>query len=798
MKKLILFFCFFPTLFFTQEKVTISGYIEEELNGEKLIGATVYDLKSGKGTITNDYGFFSLTLIKDSINLRVSFSGFENQFYSTFLESDLSINFKLNDVLLEEVEIIGNQEQVHQRTEMSTIDLSMSKVKTLPALLGENDIMKTIQLLPGVQSGSEGSSGVYVRGGGPDQNLILLDGVPVYNASHLFGFFSVFNADAIQSTKLIKGGFPSRYGGRLSSVIDIKMKEGNMKKFHGEGSVGLISSKLTLEGPIVKDKTSFLISARRTYIDLLARPFIKLAQKNNNTDPNSSSTNSGGYYFYDVNAKINHKFSDKDRLYLSHYMGRDRAYLNTSDSWNTDTTSNSSNAQSELWWGNIISSIRWNHMISNKIFMNTTLRYSKYDFLVGSSINESSTQNAIQSTQNISFAYQSGIEDWSGKIDFDWMPNPNHYIKFGLGDIYHTFTPGVNQFTLQSTGSSALDTTFGSQLHFAHELFAYAENEFNLGSRIKTNAGMHFSSFIVGNSVYNSFQPRLNTRILLDDNSSLKASYARMAQFLHLLTNSGIGLPTDLWLPATERVQPQFSNQWAVGYARTFLKKYEFSIEGYYKTMENLIEYKDGASFFDSQLDWQEKVHSGRGWSYGAELLIEKKIGKATGWIGYTLSWTNRQFDSLNFGNPFPYRYDRRHDIGVAFTYEFNDNINMGVVWVYGTGNAVTLGQERYLSMSEVQDAFNNGFNSGWSQGIEHISSRNNYRMPSYHRLDLSVNFTKQKSWGERTISLGVYNAYNRQNPFYLEFSSDESGNTQLSQYSLFPIIPSFNYSFKF
>ena len=348
MKYLILFLLTIPSIFLSQEKITISGYIEEELTGEKLIGGTVYDLYSKKGTITNDYGFYSLTLPKDSINLRIGYSGFETQYVKDiYLDADITFNFKLKDVLLNEVEIIGtDDEQVHLRSEMSTIDLSMSKVKTLPALFGENDIMKTIQLLPGVQSGSEGTSGVYVRGGGPDQNLILLDGVPVYNASHLFGFFSVFNADAIHSTKLIKGGFPARYGGRLSSVIDIKMKEGNMKEFHGEGSIGLISSKLTLEGPIKKDKTSFLISARRTYIDILAQPFIRRAQKNNNDDPNSNSSNSGGYYFYDINGKINHKFSDKDRLYFSHYMGRDRAYLNSSDNWDSDTTSNTSSAAS--------------------------------------------------------------------------------------------------------------------------------------------------------------------------------------------------------------------------------------------------------------------------------------------------------------------------------------------------------------------------------------------------------------------------------------------------------------------
>ena len=802
MKYFIISLLFLPTIFLAQEKITISGYIEEELTGEKLIGGTVYDLHSKKGTITNDYGFYSLTLAKDSVNLRIGFAGFKTQYVKDiYLETDITLNFKLKDILLNEIEIIGTiDEQVHLRSEMSTIDLSMSKVKNLPAFLGENDIMKTIQLLPGVQSGSEGTSGVYVRGGGPDQNLILLDGVPVYNASHLFGFFSVFNADAIHSTKLIKGGFPARYGGRLSSVIDIKMKEGNMKEFHGEGSIGLISSKLTLEGPIKKDKTSFLISARRTYIDILAQPFIRMAQNNKSDDPNSNPSNSGGYYFYDVNGKINHKFSDKDRLYFSHYMGRDRAYLNSSDNWKTDTTSNSNNLEAQLRWGNIISSLRWNHMISNKIFMNTTIRYSNYDFLVGSSVNESSTQNNVESTQNISFAYTSGIEDWSGKIDFDWMPNPNHFIRFGAGDIYHTFTPGVNQFTLESSGANAfsLDTTFGSQLHYAHELSAYVEDEFKIGSRIKGNIGLHLSGFIVGNSNYKSLQPRFSFRYLLNDKSSLKASYASMTQFLHLLTNSGIGLPTDLWLPATSQVAPQYSKQVAIGYARTFLKKYEFSVEGYYKTMDNLIEYKDGASFFNTQLDWQNKIQVGRGWAYGGELLIEKKIGKATGWIGYTLSWSNRQFDSLNFGEPFPYRYDRRHDIGVAFTYEFNDHVNMGVVWVYGTGNAVTLGQERYLSLQEVQSSLNNGGVDSYSQGIEHISSRNNYRMPAYHRLDISVNLTKEKKWGERTWSFGIYNVYNRQNPFYLDFTSDNSGNPQLSQFSLFPLIPSFNYSFKF
>ena len=799
MNRLLIFFCFLsPIWILSQEKITISGYINEAESGENLIGSTVYDLKSGKGTVTNDYGFFSLTLPKDSIQLRVSFVGYQTQIFEDYPENDLVINFSLSDQMLDEIEILSSkEEQVHLKTEMSTIDLSMEKVKILPALFGENDIMKTIQLLPGVQTGSEGTSGLYVRGGGPDQNLILLDGVPVYNASHLFGFFSVFNSDAINSTKLVKGGFPARYGGRLSSVIDIKMKEGNMKKFQGQGSIGLIASKISLEGPIIKDKTSFIISARRTYLDILARPFIAAAQKN------SSSKNTGGYYFYDLNGKINHKISEKHRLYLSHYMGDDRFYLDVSDNYSNDSINGSNTFNSELKWGNIISALRWNYMPSNKIFINTTLRYSKYNFLTGIGVDNSETNNGISSSNNFSYNYVSNIIDWSGKIDVDWMPNPNHLIKAGIGDIYHTFTPGVNTLRYNSSNaqnsSSTFDSTYGAQIEYAHEIEAYIEDEWTVNNKLKGNFGFHSTAFILGDEQYYSFQPRASARYLVNDVSSFKIGYARMAQFLHLLTNTGIGLPTDLWVPATKKIKPQLSDQIAIGYARTFYNKYELSIEGYYKTMQNLIEYKDGASYFDASTDWQDKVHVGKGWSYGGELLIEKKLGKTTGWIGYTLSWTNRQFDSINFGAKYPYRYDRRHDIGIAITHELNDRINFGIVWVYGTGNAVTLSKEVYNSFNSSLINDINNFNLAYqSNEIEHISSRNNYRMAAYHRLDISINFKKEKFWGERTWSIGVYNAYNRQNPFFLEFSNNSNGDTQLSQYSLFPLIPSFTYSFKF
>ncbi|MFN3916885.1 MAG: TonB-dependent receptor [Flavobacteriales bacterium] len=783
MKRLLLLLALLPVLVCSQKK-TIKGYLKDASTSEMLIGASVFNLKTGQGTSTNTYGFFSLTQpANDTVVVRFSYVGYQPVTHVFVLRSDTALNVLLkSSVELDEFEVISTQaEKIQDRTQMSSIDLSMDKVKSLPVLLGEKDVMKTIQLLPGVQSGSEGTSGLYVRGGGPDQNLILLDGVPVYNASHLFGFFSVFNADAINNVQLIKGGFPARYGGRLSSVIDIRMKEGNMKEMHGEGSIGIIASKLTLEGPIKKDKTSFIVSGRRTYIDLLAQPIIK-AQ--NNGQPS-------GYFFYDVNAKLNHVFSDKSRLFLSSYFGNDKFYFRNKSSYLDGGIEYASVDESKMNWGNIINALRWNYVINDKLFSNTTITYSRYKFLVGFSSEETEKGVGINNKEVTSFAYFSGIEDWGGKIDFDYIPSPNHYIRFGVGETYHTFTPGVNQFKQTGDAANAIDTSFGSAKQFAHEFYTYIEDEIKLGSRTNLNVGAHLSGFVVRNKMYFVPQPRLAARYLLDEHSSVKASFATMSQFLHLLTNTSIGLPTDLWVPATDNVVPQQSAQAAVGYARTVKKDYELSIEAYYKTMNNLIEYKEGASFFGNDKDWQEKVESGIGWSYGGELLLEKKVGKTTGWIGYTLSWTNRQFANINLGEKFPYRYDRRHDIGLAVTHKFNDRVDVGVVWVYGTGNAVTLALERYQDLLDPVSFFGGG-------NVEHISSRNNYRMGAYHRLDLGVNLHKKTKWGERTWSFSAYNAYSRQNPFFLYFDNDTQGNRGLYQVSLFPIIPAFAYSFKF
>ncbi len=766
------------------QKYTISGYIEDKATGERLLSANVYNPETYQGVITNNYGFYSLTLNRGAQKLTYSFVGYQAQTIDINLLKDTIINIILNPIInLDEIVISAEQAKSAVRsTQISMTELSAKDIKSIPVLLGEVDVLKALQLLPGVQSGNEGTSGIYVRGGGPDQNLILLDGVPVYNANHLFGFFSVFNPDAISNVKLIKGGFPARYGGRLSSVLDIRMKDGNNKNFAAEGSVGLISSKLTVEGPIIKDKTSFIVSGRRTYIDALAQPLIRWSNARNG---NGNTT--GGYYFYDVTAKINHRFSDKSRLFLSTYLGRDQAYLRIKDKGSSYLYEDDFG----LGWGNVTTALRWNYVVSPKLFSNTTLTYSKYNFVTG--LESSQTENDVLKDR-FAFSYDSGIYDWAGKIDFDYLPDPNHSVKFGYNHIFHTFSPGVTVFQVGGEGME-IDTTFGNQDIFAQELELYIEDDWQIGTRFKANFGIHGSAFNVQDSSYFSLQPRFSARFMINENMSVKAAYSHMTQYIHLLSNSGIGLPTDLWVPSTALIKPQKSVQYAFGLVYEVQDGIEISLEGYYKTMDNLIEYKEGASFFSFGGGWEDKLEFGEGNAYGLEFLARKQFGKTTGWIGYTLSWANRRFDNISFGEWFPYRYDRRHDVSIVFMQQIKENIDLGITWVYGTGNAVTLPLEKYGSMSSFWYDFM------YFNDIEHFENRNNYRMPAYHRLDIGLNFHKETKWGTRTWSVGAYNTYNRKNPFFLDFDeeyvADGPNNVVLKQYSLFPIIPSISYAFK-
>ncbi|MDG1160227.1 MAG: TonB-dependent receptor [Flavobacteriales bacterium] len=771
----------------SQKTYTISGTISDANTGETLIGASIYEVNKALGTSANIYGFYSLSLPADTVELIYSFVGYQPVKYTFVLSKNERKDVALiPGELLGEAEILGNQEErIEESTQMGSITLDMSKVDALPVLLGERDLMKTLQLLPGVQSGTEGASGIYVRGGGPDQNLILLDGVPVYNASHLFGFFSVFNADAIKNVELIKGGFPARYGGRSSSVIDIRMKEGNMKEFKGSGSIGLIASKLTLEGPIKKDKTSFIVSGRRTYIDLLARPFIAA----------NSDGGTGGYFFYDLNTKINHIINEDNRVYLSAYFGRDRAFARYDDSFGDNQREK---LDARITWGNTILAARWNRILNTKTFFNLTATYSQYRFLNDYELEYSS--NTVE--ERSLFRYDSGIDDVGLKFDLDYLPNANHTVKAGAVHTYHTFTPGINVFEYENQ-QEVQDTTFGSNDVYAHEFALWAEDDWSITEKLKVNAGLHLSGFSVRNEFYFNPQVRFAARYLLPkglslgENASIKASYSRMVQYLHLLTNSSIGLPIDLWLPVTDQVPQQISDQVSLGYATSFNDSYSLSIEGYYKTMQNLIEYKDGAAFQGSGENWENKVAIGNGEAYGAEVLLMKNLGKFTGWAGYTLSWSWREFDDLNFGNRFPYRYDRRHDIGIALTYKPNDKIDFGFVWVYGTGNAVSLPVARFEPNLFNPSIGDNQFSSFFN-GAEYIDERNGYRMPAYHRLDVGVNLHKETKYGQRTWSFGLYNAYNRQNPFFLYFKNEGFGNRGLYQISLFPVIPAFTYNFEF
>lgn len=785
MRRLLFGFLLAPSLLAAQ-KFTISGYMKDVDTGESLIGATAVHGKSASGTTANAHGFYSITLPRDSVMLLYSYVGYEHQAVKFFLRSDTVINILLKgSTLLDEVVVNASKaDAIHEINRMSSISVPIDQIKALPAFFGETDVLKVLQLMPGVQSGSEGSSGLYVRGGGPDQNLILLDGVPVYNASHLFGFFSVFNADALNHVELIKGGFPARYGGRLSSVIDINMKDGNMKEIKGEGSIGLIASKIAIEGPIQKDKTSFLFSARRTYIDFLAKPLIRLANNGENA----------GYYFYDLNFKLNHIINNKNRIYVSTYTGDDKAYSRNKNFYVNDNIRTDYKTNSGLSWGNIITAVRWNHVLSPKLFSNFTGTFSRYQFNVFDEYEAVVTEaNQPKVEEYYKTRYVSGIRDWAAKADFDYLPNPNHYVRFGANMIEHRFSPGV--YTERSNEEP--DTTAGAPITHAREFSLYTEDDWKISSFVKINAGVHASAFQVENSWYQSVQPRLSSRFLLSDNFSLKASYSTMTQFIHLLTNAGLGLPTDLWVPSTARIKPQQSWQAAIGAAKTYKGKYEVSLEGYYKEMSNLIEYKDGASYVNVADDWQDKVAvNGKGESYGAELLLQKKTGPITGWVGYTLSWTNRQFETLNFGNKYPYKYDNRHDINVALTHTWNDRMDFSMAWVYTTGNAITLPTATY---EEAGYTYNPWGGPGYGAGeISHYEGRNNYRMKSYHRLDLSFSWWKNKKWGQRKWTVGIYNAYSRLNPFFMDIGRDQDGNKKFVQFSLFPFIPSFTYSFKF
>lgn len=765
------------------EKHTLSGYVIDGQSTESLIGATIYAIEEGIGTVTNEYGFFSLTLPAGIHTVDASYIGYNNNRQAIKLANDTSEKIKMNSsVLIEEVVITASNtiDPVQQRTQMSQFSLPIEKLKSVPVIMGEEDLMKSMQLLPGVKSGAEGTSGIFVRGGSEDQNLILLDGVPVYNPSHVLGIFSVFNADAIKSVTLTKGGHPARYGGRLSSVVDVRMKEGNLENWHGDGSIGLISSKLSLSGPIVKDKVSILLSGRRTYADLLIKPFFP-QEENQEIKPS--------LFFHDYNGKLQYKINDKHRIYLSGYLGKDKFGASFRDSITLQ--------RSLINWGNKISALRWNYEISNKLFANTTVTYSDYE------ISTENSEEIKRDTSTIAALYTSGITDLGAKVDFDYVPTPNHYIKFGVGTVKHRYNPGINQ-SIRRIGDADMGTNRKIAEIDALETDVYIEDEMKFG-KLNANLGLHGSAFSVENQLYTSLQPRLGLRYLAKDYLSIKASFSTMTQFINLLTSEALSLPSDVWVPSTDKILPQESWQAALGVSSS-IGDYELEVEGYYKSMDNVLSYQEGVSLINSDpQNWEDQISQGTGESYGMEVFLQKTKGKLTGWIGYTLSWSNRQFDDINNGEVFPFRYDRRHDLSTVLSYAINERINLSANWVYNTGNAVTLPQYQY-------SVFIPGTGPASTVIVQDGGEKNSFRMSPTHRLDWSISFTKKKKRYERTWIISCYNSYYRKNPFYLSLDSrrieedpnipleeQDSGFTNvIKENSLIPIIPSFSYNIKF
>ena len=774
---------------------TISGTVTDAKTGETLIGAAVYDTVSRKGALTNQHGRFSLTLKNSHAVLRVSFVGYEKQYHDLTLKSNYRLDVKMKSTYtLQEVVIRGERVQHVESSQPSVVEVPVEQVKAIPMIFGETDVVKAVQLLPGVQNGAEGMAGLYVRGGGPDENLFLLDGVPMYNVNHLGGFFSAFNSDAVKNISLYKGSFPARFGSRLSSVLDITTNNGNDKELHGGVSVGLISAKLNLEGPIVRERTTFSLSARRTYGDVLLQPIIA----NVTAAEGSDAKINAGYYFYDVNAKVTHRFSDRSRLYASYYMGDDALYARFKVSDGYDVRQYEKLGYN---WGNIVGSLRWNYELTPKLFMNLTGAYTRYRSNLG--VSEEFESRSSNDAYAFGLNFKSGIRDMAAYADFDYTPTPDHAVKFGTRYTFHHFTPETLSMKEDANGEK-LDTVVGQSTVGAHEVMMYAEDDWKINDIFKVNIGLNVTGFGVQGKFYPSLQPRVSGRWLVNDKLSVKVGYARMTQYLHLLSTSTVALPTDLWVPVTAHITPMTSNQVAAGVFYNLLDSLNLSVEAYYKNMDNLLEYKDGASFWGSSQGWEQKVCMGRGWAYGVEFLAQKTVGKWTGWLGYTWSHTDRLFDregmTLNGGRPFPAKYDRRHDISLVLSYKFSERFDASVTWVYATGNAATLGLQQFSPDGEPQDEYNDYYYYGGEEATaSYISSRNNYRMPAYHRMDVSLNWHKPLKYGRQTVNVSIYNAYNRQNPYTLYTSySWETGTRTLNQLSLFPILPSVSYIWTF
>ncbi|MFD2960611.1 MULTISPECIES: TonB-dependent receptor [Olivibacter] len=773
MMKAFLFFiigALFALPCFSQNKFTVSGTVKSASKGETVIGATI----SAGGryvTQTNEYGFYSLTVPTGTYELTISNVSFATYSQQIIVNKDITLHVELIDdaQTLDEVVISSSRGRSLSSPQMGLERVTPNEIAKVPVLMGEKDVVKVLQLLPGIKSAGDGSSGMYVRGGAADQNLVLLDEANVYNASHLLGFFSTFNSDAIKDVSVYKSGMPAQYGGRLSSVLDIKMNDGNNQDFNVSGGVGLISAKLNVEGPIQTGKSSFLLTGRRTYADM----FLKLS--------NDSSINSNSLYFYDLNAKLNYQLGEKDRIYFSGYLGKD--HLGVGDLFGLD-------------WGNKTATMRWNHVFNSKLFSNTSLIYSNYDYNI--SIN-SGTNN---------FDIRSNIRDYNFKQEFQWYPNNRNSIRMGLNSIYHNIKPGE----VRSKNEESSINDIRMQNRYSWENGIYASNTWSVSDKFNLTYGLRLSTFsILGEGdfynvnsegkvidtthygkgdfvkTYVNLEPRLAASYQWNRANSVKASYVRNAQYLHLISNSTSTSPTDKWIASTNIIKPELSDQFSIGYYRNLAdNRYELSVESYYKTLQNQIDYRDGADVYNSNNAIETELLYGKGRTYGIEWLLKKSTGRLTGWISYTLSKTERKIDGINNNEWYNARQDRTHDIAIVAMYQLNKKWTLSANWVFYTGDAVTFPAGKYI----IDD-----------RTVYYYTARNSYRMPNYHRLDLGATMQlKQKKRWSSELSFSLYNAYGRENAYTIEFmdSKNDPNKTVANQIALFKFIPSVSYNFKF
>ncbi|MBA3665883.1 MAG: TonB-dependent receptor [Bacteroidetes bacterium] len=764
-KKYLLPVYFFCCSYFSFcQNITISGYIKDAETGESLIGAGIYSTRTKTGGASNTYGFYSITLKKgDSTGLVFSFIGYTAQIKKVVLTQNLELNIKLipSASNLSEITVQSGRSNKNVETpQMGVMDVSIQNIKELPAILGETDVLKVIQLLPGVQSGNEGTTGFFVRGGNSDQNLVQLDEAVVYNPNHLFGLFSTFNTKALNNVTLIKGGFPAQYGGRLSSILDITMKEGNNQKYTVEAGIGLISSNITIEGPIVKDKASFIISARRTYLDLLIKPFL----------PKNISTT---YNFYDLNTKINWQVSKRDRLFLSTFSGNDKAGYTEASSINYG-----------IKFGNSTATLRWNHLFGQKLFVNTSVIYNTY------LLNLSTIQGKFYAQ------VYSAIKDVNGKTEFQYFPSKKHKLLFGANYIYHTFTSSGKSDKLPKDSQVVAIKSNVVPARYATEAALYLSDEYTISKRVALNAGIRTPVFIAKNVTYYTWEPRATLKVSLDSTSSLKAAYTVMNQFLHIIPSASASLPFDLWIPSSSITKPQRSEQYAIGYFKNFKENtYETSVEVYYKSMKNQVAFKEGTQLLE-QSNIDTSLVFGKGWGYGTELFIKKNAGRFTGWIAYTLSWTYQQFKNLNYGEKFPFKYDRRHVLSLVGTYKLSERWKLSADFVFSTGGAYTLPSAR-VNLANGGSLYD---------GVYYMyDKRNNYRLNPYHRLDIGATYHRQKTLFRSKIPViyewvfSIYNVYSHRNPYFVYLTVDPlTQEPKAKQVSLLPIIPGVTFNIKF